>query len=250
MKDQDVWLSSAGARRTFLAVLMSCFIQAAEPATAQTDYGDYIDQCVAETESARGECEKQLAVSCGVLAVTTKGGVPVTYSGICSQRPDVDNCGPDETLLRLDKGTCMPISVASSLCGGARENYDGEFGAAFYDEICAGGAVPPSETPSPADTPAEAPQPTDQVQPEPARPSFDCAGARLATEMAICASPEIANYDSTMAALYVQRRRGLTGARRQQLTIQQRNWLNRRNSCGSNLSCLKRVYEQRIRQLQ
>jgi hypothetical protein len=229
---------------------MLSFIQAAEPATAQTDYEDYVNQCVAETESARGECEKQLAVSCGVLAVTTKGGVPATYSIICSQRPDMDSCGPDETLLRLDKGTCMPVEFAISLCGGAREDYDGAYGAVFYDEMCAGGAVSPGETPSPAETPAEAPQPTDQAQPEPARPSFDCAGARLATEKAICASPELAYYDSTMAALYVQRRRSLTGARRQQLTSQQRNWLNRRNSCGSNLSCLKRVYEQRIRQLQ
>ena len=81
-------------------------------------------------------------------------------------------------------------------------------------------------------------------------PSFNCARARLRAEKAICANPEVAALDNEMAALYVQIRRGLRGSKRRALIERQKQWLKQRNSCRSDIACLIRHYQTRIRQLQ
>ena len=103
-----------------------------------------------------------------------------------------------------------------------------------------------STEPTPSEPEAETEEPKAET---PAKPSFDCRKARSRDEKAICANPEIARLDSQMAKLYSKRRRSLRGAAGRKLTQSQRAWLGKRRACGSNVSCLKSVFQERIRQL-
>jgi uncharacterized protein YecT (DUF1311 family) len=74
------------------------------------------------------------------------------------------------------------------------------------------------------------------------KPSFDCAKAASPAEQAICAEPDLAGADATLADLYRQAlaaRRGdpaAAGALRRE----QRAWLaGRDQSCGGDVECLK-----------
>ena len=70
-----------------------------------------------------------------------------------------------------------------------------------------------------------------------ALPSFPCAGALSSAEAAICGDPELAAWDRAVAKLYrVQRKAGDIKP------SDQRQWLSRRNECGSNRTCLAEVY--------
>lgn len=68
-------------------------------------------------------------------------------------------------------------------------------------------------------------------------PSFPCQGALSPAETAICGDPELAAWDRAVAKLYrVQRKAGDIRP------SDQRQWLSRRNECGSNRTCLAEVY--------
>jgi uncharacterized protein len=72
-----------------------------------------------------------------------------------------------------------------------------------------------------------------------ASPSFNC-GARLnATEVRICANPTLADLDRRMADTYVWLLGRQSGSGRNELKKDQRNWLFRRNRCGSNDRCIE-----------
>jgi uncharacterized protein len=72
--------------------------------------------------------------------------------------------------------------------------------------------------------------------------SFDCAKARLDTEVAICNSARLSRLDEEMASLYF----GLPHYVRKDIGREQLRWLRRRNACGYNVQCIARAYHQRI----
>ena len=78
-------------------------------------------------------------------------------------------------------------------------------------------------------------------------PSFSCSKAQTASEKAICSSSTLSRLDVQLSALYAatkQRRNA------RYYTKKQRAWIQRRNACGSNRSCLERRYQEQIAVLQ
>lgn len=94
-------------------------------------------------------------------------------------------------------------------------------------------------TPQPAQ-PAPAP-PVQRVE-----PGFDCAYAKLATEIAICNSNTLAQYDRTINQIYVRLSLRLSRKNNKRLARNQKRWLGKRNRCGGNVSCIEKAYRTRI----
>ena len=83
-----------------------------------------------------------------------------------------------------------------------------------------------------------------------ARPSFDCARAVAPSARTICGSAPLAQLDAEMAAAYVAAKVGLPAAEQAKVTVEQHEWLRRRNACGADASCLERTLTERLGQLQ
>jgi uncharacterized protein YecT (DUF1311 family) len=79
------------------------------------------------------------------------------------------------------------------------------------------------------------------------KPSFDCEKASTPSEKTICSNADLAELDSRLAIAYYQAR---SSACKKDLQKQQREWLNKRNSCSSNIQCLKNSYNSRIQKLE
>ena len=80
--------------------------------------------------------------------------------------------------------------------------------------------------------------------------SFDCAKARAADEIAVCATPALSELDATLGALWFAYSRvpmmmGSNGARHDEAQA----FLARRSACGSNVACLRAGYNARITDL-
>ena len=75
------------------------------------------------------------------------------------------------------------------------------------------------------------------------RPSWCTAPILNKTERTICTDVTLSALDIKLAEIY-----GASKARYKD--IAQRNWLKKRNRCGSNVSCIKSTYEERIHILQ
>ena len=85
-----------------------------------------------------------------------------------------------------------------------------------------------------------------------ATPSFDCARASTWAEKSICADEGLAMLDREMAAAFTTRQEGAGDIGREQLLVDQRQWLTRRDQCraeGDPIGCLTTQYRTRIRQL-
>jgi uncharacterized protein len=65
-----------------------------------------------------------------------------------------------------------------------------------------------------------------------AAPSFDCARASTVVEHTICRIPQLADFDSTIAALYAQALGLLDAADAGALRTDQRLWLKVRDDCN------------------
>ena len=71
--------------------------------------------------------------------------------------------------------------------------------------------------------------------------SFDCNKATTETEIAICADPELSALDELMGIVWrIEPRTTLD-------ILTQRNWLNERDECTSNIKCLTDVYVERLK---
>lgn len=83
------------------------------------------------------------------------------------------------------------------------------------------------------------------------QPSFDCGRANTAVERTICRDRRLGMLDAVMGDYYQQANARLDTAQRNELRTQQRKWLTSRGaSCDANdVSCLTRLYEERIRAL-
>jgi uncharacterized protein len=81
--------------------------------------------------------------------------------------------------------------------------------------------------------------------------SFDCNKATTETEIAICDSPELSALDERMSGVYVRGRQVTKNVSGSNLEIQtdQIDWLNKRNQCGAETSCLLNAYQTRIEEL-
>lgn len=80
-------------------------------------------------------------------------------------------------------------------------------------------------------------------------PSFDCSKSALPSEYVICNSDYLSGLDATMARRYLALRKRLSGNALRAFTESQRSWLNLRNRCGTDLSCLTRAYQERVHAL-
>ena len=104
-------------------------------------------------------------------------------------------------------------------------------------------------------TPPPLPPTTPTVRPLPppaeviARPSYDCNRAFTSSERAVCANPGLASLDRTMAARYVDALRNADPAAAQLLRRTRDPFFGYRERCGSDASCIDRVYRGRIREI-
>jgi uncharacterized protein len=79
--------------------------------------------------------------------------------------------------------------------------------------------------------------------------SFDCAKAETADEKAICADRALNDEDVEMAVLYSQLKPLLGMGARSDLDDEQVAWLKRRAGCSEDRACLRKAYQDRVRQL-
>ena len=81
--------------------------------------------------------------------------------------------------------------------------------------------------------------------------SFDCNKATTETEIAICGDPELSALDDRLSRLYVRGRQITKNVSGSNLEIQnnQIGWLNKRNKCRSETSCLSLAYQTRLEEL-
>lgn len=83
-----------------------------------------------------------------------------------------------------------------------------------------------------------------------AAPSFSCRTARLDAEIAVCSSRYLSRLDRSLDSWYQQAKlRASYFDQTRWLRGEQRIWLDNRNSCGSDESCLESVYLDRIGEL-
>lgn len=77
-------------------------------------------------------------------------------------------------------------------------------------------------------------------------PSFDCSKSGTSTEFAVCSSEELWVLDRAMSNLYFLFKRGKNGSRSAEFLDGQRDWLQRRDTCNANVSCLTERYSSRL----
>ena len=80
-------------------------------------------------------------------------------------------------------------------------------------------------------------------------PSFDCDKASTPTEYAICASDDLSALDRKLSAAYKAVKGGLEKGSEAAMTLgtEQRQWNKERSStCGDDVACLSRMYQERI----
>lgn len=76
--------------------------------------------------------------------------------------------------------------------------------------------------------------------------SFDCTKAKAPDEITICKTVSLNDQDVTMALLYDLNKHFMAMGGRGSLMDGQAEWLKKRHTCGSNVSCLSNAYTQRI----
>lgn len=77
-------------------------------------------------------------------------------------------------------------------------------------------------------------------------PSFNCSRAATPTETAICGSQELWTLDRAVANLYFLFREAADSTKGQAFLKDQRAWLQRRDACGADTSCLMERYSSRL----
>ncbi|MBA3667956.1 MAG: hypothetical protein H0W65_09565 [Sphingomonas sp.] len=80
--------------------------------------------------------------------------------------------------------------------------------------------------------------------------SFDCARARTTSERAVCASPALAALDRAMAERYVDATADADADAALLLRRTRGSFLAYRERCGSENSCIERVYRGRMREIE
>lgn len=119
-------------------------------------------------------------------------------------------------------------------------------------------AIPPSEPAEPFDqvappaVPAPPPPRPAPIAPEPVatavRPSFDCRSARTRGEIAVCASPLLAELDQTMAAQYRAAIASADAPKARLLRETRDRFLGYRDRCPDD-ACVATTYRGRMREI-
>ncbi len=92
-----------------------------------------------------------------------------------------------------------------------------------------------------------APPQTESARQGVPRPSFDCAKAGSPVEFAICGSGILAEMDRHLSDAYTQAL--AQSAEPERLKLEQRHWIQNRDRCGANESCLADAMESRTTEL-
>ncbi len=79
---------------------------------------------------------------------------------------------------------------------------------------------------------------------------LNCAAAATATEMTICSNYGLGQLEARMATLYQWSTSFVGMGQRGDMQDAQRAFIRQRGSCGTDVACLRRIYEARIGQLQ
>ena len=79
--------------------------------------------------------------------------------------------------------------------------------------------------------------------------SFDCRRASSPTERSICQHPDLAGLDAEVAETYEAARAGLSAPEAASLAATQRLWLQSRDACGADRSCLQSSLADRVAEL-
>lgn len=83
-----------------------------------------------------------------------------------------------------------------------------------------------------------------------AKPSFDCAKAKSVSEQAICASPELALYDLSVAEAYRRLKDSGDAAKIRAFAATQKKWLAKRENCKQDKLCLADTMLDRVIDIQ
>lgn len=86
------------------------------------------------------------------------------------------------------------------------------------------------------------PQEVREAEPEQTGASFDCSGDLSATQQRICANSLLAELDGRMAEIYAGLRKKLRGSTKRRLQTEQTSWLEERDKCGKDDSCIEDHY--------
>ena len=81
------------------------------------------------------------------------------------------------------------------------------------------------------------------------QPSFDCARAANPTEHQICANPQLAGLDTAISQAFATARANEPAADHARLMAEQQHWLQQRDGCGADSSCIERSMTERLTQL-
>ena len=84
----------------------------------------------------------------------------------------------------------------------------------------------------------------------PPRPSFDCRKARNPDEQAVCSDAALAAKDVRLSEVFGQYRTQLSPDALKQFLKNQAAWMAQRGQCGSDIACVGRAYDERIRQIE
>ena len=80
-------------------------------------------------------------------------------------------------------------------------------------------------------------------------PSFDCTKELNITEQAICSNPKLSiidvMFDNAVRAAKAMSTKNI----QDQITKELRSWIQRRNACGSNISCIENIYVEQIQRV-
>jgi uncharacterized protein len=76
-------------------------------------------------------------------------------------------------------------------------------------------------------------------------PSFDCHRATWQDEIAICNSEELSALDRQLAKFYTDAKNIFKGGYKDHVRHAQRQWLEKRHECGSDVECLDQRYRDR-----
>jgi len=91
--------------------------------------------------------------------------------------------------------------------------------------------------------------PTPDTTPLAERPSFDCATNSKPSERAVCQDGDLSRLDVEMAQLYRKSLKTSPEPVQNFFRLSQQLWLERRNQCGDDTTCLKELYAERIAEL-
>ena len=76
--------------------------------------------------------------------------------------------------------------------------------------------------------------------------AIDCGKAKTADEKTICANVDLVQRDAQMSAEYGLLKGFLMMGGRGALMDEQKDWLGARRTCGADVACLRKAYDDRI----